>query len=79
MIKSDTNKRFPKILAFFADADIMCVKPFGLLTMGTDRQIANTLFYADRLRPKGFSKSKRISRSSAGSYVGILIFARAWR
>ena len=66
MIKrSDTsNKRLPKDIGIlYEDGDIIVVvKPFGLLTMGTDRDKSRTLYsiLTDYVR-KGYSKSpKRI-------------------
>ncbi|MFA4919781.1 MAG: RluA family pseudouridine synthase [Thermodesulfovibrionales bacterium] len=85
MIKrSDTgNKRFPKdISILYEDGDILVVvKPFGLLTMGTDRDKSRTLYsiLTDYVR-KGYSKSAkriyivhRLDRNTSG----ILIFAKS--
>jgi RluA family pseudouridine synthase len=76
------NKRFPKDIGIlYEDGDILvAVKPFGLLTMGTDRDKSRTLYsiLTDYVR-KGYSKSAkriyivhRLDRDTSG----ILIFAK---
>ena len=85
MIKrSDTsNKRLPKDIGIlYEDGDIIVVvKPFGLLTMGTDRDKSRTLYsiLTNYVR-KGYSKSAkriyivhRLDRDTSG----ILIFAKS--
>jgi tRNA pseudouridine32 synthase/23S rRNA pseudouridine746 synthase/23S rRNA pseudouridine1911/1915/1917 synthase len=79
---SPGNKYLPKnISILYEDSDILVVvKPFGLLTMGTDRK-SRTLYaiLTDYVR-KGYSKSKkrifivhRLDRDTSG----ILIFAKS--
>jgi RluA family pseudouridine synthase len=82
--KSGTvNKHLPKgISILYEDNDILvAVKPYGLLTMGTDRDKSRTLYaiLTDYVR-KGYSKSAnrifivhRLDRDTSG----ILIFAKS--
>jgi RluA family pseudouridine synthase len=82
--KSGTvNKHLPKgISILYEDNDILViVKPYGLLTMGTDRDKSRTLYaiLTDYVR-KGYSKSAkrifivhRLDRDTSG----ILIFAKS--
>ena len=80
---SPGNKHLPKdISILYEDSDILVVvKPFGLLTMGTDRDKSRTLYaiLTDYVR-KGYSKSvkrifivHRLDRDTSG----ILIFAKS--
>ena len=77
------NRHLPKdISILYEDNDILVVvKPFGLLTMGTDRDKSRTLYamLTDYVR-KGYSKSPkrifivhRLDRDTSG----ILIFAKS--
>ena len=77
------NKHLPKdISILYEDSDILvAVKPYGLLTMGTDRDKSRTLYaiLTDYVR-KGYSKSAnrifivhRLDRDTSG----ILIFAKS--
>jgi len=80
---SPGNKHLPKdISILYEDSDILVVvKPFGLLTMGTDRDKSRTLYaiLTDYVR-KGYPKSAkrifivhRLDRDTSG----ILIFAKS--
>ena len=80
---SPGTKHFPKdITILYEDSDILIVvKPFGLLTMGTDSDKSRTLYalLTDYVR-KGYSKSPkrifivhRLDRATSG----ILIFAKS--
>jgi RluA family pseudouridine synthase len=80
---SPGNARFPKdIRILYEDSDILVVvKPFGLLTMGTERDKSRTLYalLTDYVR-KGYFKSPkrifivhRLDRDTSG----ILIFAKS--
>jgi len=80
--RSGPDKHLPKdISILYEDSDILVVvKPFGLLTMGTDRDKARTLYsiLTDYVR-KGYSRSAkrifivhRLDRDTSG----ILIFAK---
>ena len=80
---SQGNKHLPKdISILYEDSDILVVvKPFGLLTMGTDTDKSRTLYaiLTDYVR-KGYSKSAkrifivhRLDRDTSG----ILIFAKS--
>jgi RluA family pseudouridine synthase len=82
-IANPDNRRFPKnISILYEDSDILVVvKPFGLLTMGTERDKSRTLYalLTDYVR-KGYSRSPkrifivhRLDRDTSG----ILIFAKS--
>ncbi len=82
MMEPFTNKHLPRgVMIIYEDKDVLVVnKPAGLLTMGTEKEKVNTLYYSltDYVR-KGSAKSRNrifIVHRLDREVSGILVFAK---